>query len=188
MPPKYLDKMNEEELGKLFPVFLCDHNPHWASLFQQTKQKLVVLLGDVLAPPQHIGSTAIPGIKAKPTIDILLQLKDDCDIDGLKSKLQANHWHFIPRPDKASPNMMFVRGYTSSGFQGQAYHLHIRYQGPQPEISFRDYLIAHPETASEYEKLKIQLARRFPNHRESYTNAKTEFIERIMKELKKPLD
>ena len=77
--------------------------------------------------------------------------------------------------------MTFVKGYTSQGFKGQAYHVHIRFIGDWDEIRFKDYLIKHKDVAKEYEILKLKLADKFRNDREAYTNSKTEFIERINK-------
>ena len=75
--------------------------------------------------------------------------------------------------------MMFVKGYTKAGFKGQAFHIHVRYKGDWDEIYFRDYLIAHPEVAREYEDLKIRLCSAFKNDREGYTEAKTDFVKMV---------
>jgi GrpB-like predicted nucleotidyltransferase (UPF0157 family) len=86
---------------------------------------------------------------------------------------------FIERPDKPPPHMMFVKGYTPEGFKGQAFHVHVRYTGDWDEIRFRDYLIGNPSMAEAYTELKKQLAQQFPNDRDAYTEAKTEFIEKV---------
>lgn len=75
--------------------------------------------------------------------------------------------------------MMFLKEYTENGFQGQAYHIHVRYSGDWDEIYFRDYLLANPDVAKEYGELKVQLAKQYKNDREEYTKSKTEFIKRI---------
>ena len=178
---KPLDQMTPGELGILFPVSLVDPDPAWPHLFQKEKALITgALEPDQVIRIEHIGSTAIPGIRAKPSIDILLEVsgstRDDLCIDTLK-KLG---YHYIPRPDNPPPHMMFVKGYTGKGFRGQAYHIHVRYGGDWDEIRFRDYLVAHPGVAGEYEDLKIRLAGEFRNDREGYTGAKTGFIKMVI--------
>lgn len=75
--------------------------------------------------------------------------------------------------------MMFMKGYTPEGFKGQAYHLHVRYTGDWGELYFRDYLIAHPETAKEYGELKLLLMQQYKHNRDVYTEAKGDFIRKI---------
>lgn len=75
--------------------------------------------------------------------------------------------------------MMFVKGYTIHGFEGQAFHVHVRYKGDWDEIYFRDHLRNNKQKAREYEKLK--LATKYKYDREAYTDAKTDFIEKINK-------
>ena len=74
---------------------------------------------------------------------------------------------------------MFMKGYTLDGFKGQAYHVHVRYAGDWDEIYFKNYLLKHPDTAEEYEKLKTELKNKFEHDREGYTNGKTDYIKRI---------
>lgn len=76
--------------------------------------------------------------------------------------------------------MMFLKGYTPEGFKGQAYHVHVRYRGDGDELYFRDYLLAHPETAKEYGELKLKLKKQYEHDRDGYTDAKTDFIQRII--------
>jgi GrpB-like predicted nucleotidyltransferase (UPF0157 family) len=67
---------------------------------------------------EHIGSTAVPHLKAKPTIDILLEVPDAFDKDRMVNKLKKLHYHFIPKPENPPPHMMFAKGYTLKGFKG----------------------------------------------------------------------
>ena len=88
-------------------------------------------------------------------------------------------YQYIKREDNPPPHMMFVKGYTIRGFEGQTCHIHVRYKGDWDELYFRDYLIRHPHIAKEYEELKLDLSARYRNNREAYTNAKTPFIIKI---------
>lgn len=129
----------------------------------------------------HIGSTAIPKLKAKPTIDILFQVSEQIDIQKMKDIFKALNYHINEPINSPPPHLTFVKGYTKEGYKGQAFHVHIRYKGDWNEIRFRDYLINHEDVAKEYENLKLKLADRYRNNREAYTNSKTDFIEKINK-------
>jgi len=175
-----LDLMTAEELGMLFPVIISEPDPAWPELFLAEKTDMEKVLGTgSIIRIEHIGSTAVPGLKAKSTIDILLEIHESADTDDLKAGLTGMGYHFIPMPENPAPHMMFVKGYTVNGFRGQAYHVHVRYSGDWDEPYFRDYLKLHPDTAREYEELKILLAEEYKNDRDGYTEAKTEFIKRI---------
>jgi GrpB-like predicted nucleotidyltransferase (UPF0157 family) len=178
---KPLDRMTPEELGKLFPIILVAHDPAWARHFKEEKEVIQEVLGpDRVHRIEHIGSTAIPGIRAKPSIDILLEVPDNTGDDQIRQGLQGIGYHFIHRPENPPPGMMFVKGYTEQGFRGQPFHIHVRYPGDWEEIGFRDYLLAHPGEARAYEALKERLAQEFRKDRDGYTEAKTDFIKQIM--------
>lgn len=178
--PNELHEMTLEKLGQLFPIILQNYSDTWISLYE-SECKLIqscFLQSDIIQI-DHIGSTAIPGIKAKPTIDILLQVSEHIDSNTLKKIFTSLDYHSNERPDNPSPHLTFVKGYTPQGIKGQTYHVHIRYKGDWDEIRFRDYLINHKETAKEYETVKLKLADRYRNDREAYANSKTDFIEKI---------
>ena len=87
----------------------------------------------------------------------------------------------LAEADRAS----FNRGYTKDGFGDKVYHVHLRYIGDNDELYFRDYLNEYPQIAKEYERLKLQLWKRFEHNRDAYTNAKTEFIRKWTSEAKR---
>ena len=169
--------MTNEELWALFPIFLTPYAPAWAERYAQERERIVLAVGrENIARISHIGSTAVPGLIAKPTIDILLEITDACDTEGLKAVLIAGGYLFSPQPKNPPPYMMFMKGYTPQGFAGQAFHLHVRYGGDWDELYFRDWLIAHPDAAREYGALKDRLKDEFEHDRDGYTTAKTDFV------------
>jgi GrpB-like predicted nucleotidyltransferase (UPF0157 family) len=175
-----LDNMTEEELGKLFPIIIAEPDPDWIILFHKERSRISKTLGKKnIIRIEHIGSTAVPGLKAKPTIDILLEVPESINKSWLIDKMVKLDYHYIPKPENPVPHMMFVKGYTPGGYKGQACHIHVRYPGNWDELYFRDYLKAHPETAQEYGELKVKLSRIYKNNRERYTDEKTDFIRRI---------
>ncbi|MEZ5071273.1 MAG: GrpB family protein [Bacteroidales bacterium] len=179
--PVDLGALNAEELGQLFPVVIETYSPKWPGHYAIEKNRILERIDDSdFVRIDHIGSTAVPGMKAKPTIDILLQVSNLAENRKLERVFRTLGYRLTPQPDNPPPHMTFVKGYTPHGFRGQAFHVHVRYEGDWDEIRFRDHLIHHPETARAYENLKIELAIRFRNNREAYTEAKSGFILGVM--------
>lgn len=177
---KPLTEMTDEELWKLFPVVLSDYNPLWRDNYLAEKAVIEQAAGiQNIARLNHIGSTAVPGLIAKPTIDILLEIKDGVNLEKLVAGLKSAGYIYLKQPANPAPHMMFLKGYTRQGFEGQAFHVHVRYGGDWDELYFRDYLLAHPAVADEYGRLKIKLKKKYEHDRDGYTRAKSAFIKRI---------
>lgn len=172
-----LSDMSNEELWQLFPILLTAHQPVWKEAFAAESERLVRIIGQHhIARISHYGSTAVSGLIAKPTIDILLEINESCDTGALKGLLENNGYIFTAQPDNPPPHMMFLKGYTPRGFEGQTFHLHVRYLGDWDELYFRDYLIAHKDVADAYGQLKMRFKEQYRHDRDGYTAAKTTFI------------
>ncbi len=179
---KPIAEMTREELGALFPIIIAEPNPDWPRIFNAERELLEAHIDRrEIVRIEHIGSTAVPNLAAKPTIDILLDVAATADIPRLTETIIACDYQCVPQPKNPAPHLMFTKGYTPDGFRGQAFHIHVRYPGDWDEIYFRDYLRAHPETAREYLAVKRRLAAEFTNDREAYTDGKTAFITGITK-------
>jgi GrpB-like predicted nucleotidyltransferase (UPF0157 family) len=181
---KKLEDLTPEELGKLFPIQIVPYDKNWVNIFNSESKLIKDTLGDNIALKiEHFGSTAVDGISAKPTIDILVEIP--FLTDNLKEmiiqKMTKIDYHFIWRTDEKLPYMHFVKGYTINGFEGNIFHIHMgdKTHPLWDRIYFRDYLRQNIKVAKEYESLKISLAEQFKYDREAYTNAKTEFVKRI---------
>jgi GrpB-like predicted nucleotidyltransferase (UPF0157 family) len=177
-----LHDMTLEKLGQLFPVIISEPSDKWASYYQTESQMILDKFSkSEIERIDHIGSTAIPGLRAKPVIDILLQVSGHTDLQRIIDIFQSLDYYYTEQPDNPAPHMMFVKGYSINGYKGQAYHVHVRYKGDWDELYFRDYLITHRIAAKGYEKLKLDLSGKFKNDREAYTKAKTAFISKVNK-------
>lgn len=168
--------MSLEELWQLFPVSLVPHDPEWSDRASEEMAALSDLLRDFNPVINHIGSTAIRDIVAKPVVDILVELSKDFDPDRLRCIMEAHGYTMM---SASGDRVSFNKGYTPEGYAVRVFHIHIRKPGDNKEIFFRDYLNAHPETALEYEALKLSLLPRFRYDRDGYTAAKTPFVNRI---------
>ncbi len=174
--------MTNTELWDLFPIILSEYKHEWKDNYDKEKQVLEQAIGiNNIERINHIGSTAIPGLISKPTIDILTEIKEETVIDELIMNMKSIGYIYSEQPENPAPHVMFMKGYTAHGFEGQAFHIHVRYRGDWDELYFRDYLISHPEIADEYGKLKSALQKRYEHDRDGYTKAKTDFIKRITK-------
>ena len=179
---KELSEMSLEELWQLFPIILKEHNPEYSSWYLEEKESLVNIIGkNNIARINHIGSTSVKGLIAKPTVDILLEVNNDCEVEALKEKLSNNGWILMSCSNDPELRMVFNKGYTKYGFAEKVFHLHLRYFNDWNELYFRDYLRLNKEVADEYGKLKLSLKDKYEHNRDGYTEAKTEFIMKYTK-------
>ena len=153
------------------------HNPQWEISAKQTIQKLGDVLGDVAIDIQHIGSTAIKGILAKPIIDIVVGVSDFNDLFALNDVLLTNG--FIFRGQDIPEQYLYVCGEEDF----RTHHIHaVIYDSEawKNYINMRDYLNCHEEEALGYSELKEVLAKRYPEDRIKYTDSKHEMIREIL--------
>lgn len=173
---KELSEMTLEELWELFPIILKEHNPEYKNWYELEKENLIEEFGDEILRINHIGSTSVAGLIAKPTVDILLEISKQSNVDELREKLQSMGWTLMNT--KGLPKFMqtYNKGYTKNGFAEKVYHLHVRYLDDWNELYFRDYLMENLEVAKEYAKLKQSLLKQYEHDRDGYTEAKSKFV------------
>lgn len=176
-----LKDLTLQELWELFPVTLEPHNPDWKVWAAEETAFLVELLSDYQLSVNHIGSTAVEGICAKPVIDILLLTGSESGWTEMRRILESAGYICM---SESAGRMSFNKGYTPSGYAGRVFHLHFHLTGDDDELLFRDYLKANPDAARDYELLKLSLLPRFRNDRDGYTAAKSEFIKGIVEKAK----
>ncbi len=173
-----LSELSLEELWTLFPIILKEHNPDYKVWYEEEKQRIISKVKpENLIRISHIGSTAVKGLTAKPIVDILLEIDGACGVSAIIKVLKTLGWRLMSQEDDPV-KLSFNKGYTPEGFADRVYHLHVRYFGNWPELYFRDFLIAHPDVASEYERLKLKLWKQYEHDRDGYTEAKTDFVRR----------
>jgi GrpB-like predicted nucleotidyltransferase (UPF0157 family) len=176
---KPLSEMTLEELWQLFPIFLTEYQTYWTEWYQEEYTLLSAILSkNYIVRINHIGSTAIKGIWAKPIIDILVEIIEQTNMQLICDILTENGYLCMSQSEN---RMSFNKGYTERGFSEKVFHLHLRYIGDNDELYFRDYLNEHADIAKEYENLKISLWKLYEHNRDRYTNAKGNFIANVMK-------
>jgi len=174
---KKLSEMSNEELWGLFPITLKEYNPEWVNWYNDEEELLYKIIGkDNIMRVNHIGSTSVDGLLAKPTVDILLEISYDFDVDELISILEQNEYICMVERKRNPLDLTLVKGYTERGFASRVFHIHIRYPGDWNELYFRDYLRINSDVAVQYQNLKMNLKKQYEHDRDAYTNAKSEFI------------
>lgn len=173
---KRLNEMTLEELWQLFPIVLEPHRDCWAQWYAEAEKQLWCLLPKTeVLRINHIGSTAVPNIWAKPIVDILVETVDQTALQSTAQKLEGGGYL---RMSEEQNRISLNKGYTPEGFAERVFHVHVRLNGDHDELYFRDYLAENPDAAKEYETLKRKLWKVFEHNRDAYTQGKTEFVRR----------
>ncbi|MFB6725812.1 GrpB family protein [Kribbella sp. NPDC056345] len=145
----------------------------WPRQFTELGQRLREALGDVAQRIDHIGSTAVPGLAAKPVIDVQISVEALEPVDPFRDPLEG--LGFVYRADNAERTKRYFREPPGA----RRTHIHVRKSGSfsqQIPLLFRDYLRAHSDAAEQYAALKRELAGRFADNRAAYTDAKEPWI------------
>jgi GrpB-like predicted nucleotidyltransferase (UPF0157 family) len=173
-------------------IYLADYDPRWPAMFEEERARLQVAIGEWAADIQHVGSTSIPGIAAKPIIDIAVHLHSLIDalrcITPLVEELEYECLGEFGIPDRiyfrkptATPLPGQSAGHDRAGRTHQIHMYPLGHDQYAKQITFRDYLRAHPNAAREYEALKRDLAVRHAGDIEAYANAKSDFVQSILR-------
>ncbi|MFC7783459.1 GrpB family protein [Rossellomorea sp. GCM10028870] len=167
----------EELQGLMRDVKVVPHQSDWKEKFETEKRSLEKILPD--STIHHIGSTSVPGLAAKPIIDILIEVPDLESIDDRKEEF--SQLDFVGKGENGIPNRRYF--YKGEGNE-RAVHLHIFPYGIDHVIrhlAFRDYLREHETEARQYGELKSRLAKKFPHDMEGYIQGKDQFVKDLEK-------
>jgi len=160
-------------------ITVVEYDPEWPRFYEEEKRLILGAIGAYVRSIEHVGSTSVPGLGAKPIIDIIAGLDGAEEADRCLPALAAIGYNDVtPEPTEDDWYYCLGKGPHSPGF-----HLHLMRHGSgflMRHILFRDYLRAHPETAAEYYELKLSLVENFADMREVYTESKTRFIENVL--------
>lgn len=163
-------------------VNLYEYDPKWEDQYTYERKRIIDAIGDKIEGIEHIGSTSIKGLNAKPIIDILVGVKDLSQFSALTEPLSNIDFDFVPKPE-FKDRMFFRKGEWGSG----TCHLHVCEMGGSEwteKLLFRDYLRKYREAAEDYAKLKMGLALLYKKDRSTYTQHKAPFIMDIIKKAK----
>lgn len=158
-------------------VTLLPHDPEWSTRFVEEAAKVRRVLGPwITGGIHHVGSTAIPGLDAKPVIDIAVGV---ADLEASRPCIELlRELHYLHAPYRAEVMHWFCKPDP----RRRTHHLHLLPTGSQrlnDELAFRDYLRVHPDRAAQYAALKRRLAAEHAEDREEYTRSKASFVEAV---------
>ncbi|WDE05667.1 GrpB family protein [Thalassomonas viridans] len=163
-------------------IIISDYNPEWPAMFAAEKAFLAKLLPQfVTGGIEHVGSTSVPGLAAKPVIDIMLGVKSLADSRDAIAILSANGYCYYPYKSEV------MHWFCKPMPEIRTHHLHlVPFNSPLwlERLAFRDHLRKHPEDAAEYSELKKKLAREYKHDRELYTQKKWPFIQALLTKTK----
>ena len=163
-----------------YPVGIVNYDPQWPVLYEEEKGRILDVIGRRIAAIEHIGSTAVPELAAKPIIDIMIAVRRLADADECIEPLQDIGYEYVREFEVEMPERRFFR---KGPPEERTYHIHmieLTSEFWERHLLFRDYLRTHPEVAQQYYQLKKELAARYGSDREAYAEAKTPFIESIV--------
>ncbi|NMC35162.1 MAG: GrpB family protein [Veillonellaceae bacterium] len=157
-------------------MIIVPYDPHWPHQFEEERLRLLEEIGAYVLSIEHIGSTAVPGLAAKPVIDILIGVRSLQEAPLFIPPLEARGYEYVSQYEDEMP----FRRYLHRKVNGEhTHHLHMVEPTThfyKVQLAFRDYLRTHPETRDAYTTLKINLAEKYHNDRMAYTDAKSDFI------------
>jgi GrpB-like predicted nucleotidyltransferase (UPF0157 family) len=155
-------------------VRIVEWDPAWAVVAAEEARRIGAAVGEAGVRVEHVGSTAVPGLAAKPIVDLQLAVVEVGRRDLYVGQLEGIGYLFVPDPD--SPEFHF---FAKPAARPRSFHLHVCAAGSADErrhLAVRDYLRAHPEEAADYEALKREVAARHPGERLAYIAGKEEFV------------
>ena len=159
-------------------IRIVAYDPTWPALFEvESKLLKSVLQPWLVGPVEHVGSTAVPGLCAKPTIDIMASVESlEAPRDAIQALAAHDYRYFPYRPSQ-------MHWFCKPSPEVRTYHLHLVPFGSSlwnERLAFRDALVREPDLAAEYAALKRRLADQFRFDREAYTDAKSPFVRRVL--------
>ncbi len=163
------------------PVIIVPYDPSWPRKFERESALLAEIFSGTSTAIEHIGSTAIPNLGAKPIIDIMVGVSALADVESRIPELEAQGYQYVPEFEAQIPERRYFRK-PQEGIP--THHLHAVARESafwKRHLLFRDYLRANPKAAAAYSELKQQLAARHRTERIAYTEGKSEFVESVLR-------
>ena len=160
------------------PIEVVDYDPSWPRRYEEERDRIAAALGDAVVAIEHVGGTAVPGLPAKPVIDIMVGVADIERAGQAVAGLINLGYQYVPELESQLPERRYFRRGSP-----ETHHVHMVPVGSdfwEEHLLFRDYLRGNPQAAEEYGKLKRGLANRFRFDRDAYRAGKVPFIDTVV--------
>lgn len=161
------------------PITIVEYDPEWPEQYAAEETRIREAVGEHVASVEHVGSTSVPGLGAKPIIDVMVGVETLADAEACIEPLERLGYDYCPEFEEAMPQRRYFRKTTP---EVHTHHLHVvetTSEFWERHLLFRDYLRDHADVAQQYEDLKRELAEKHRHDVASYGAAKTSFIEEI---------
>jgi GrpB-like predicted nucleotidyltransferase (UPF0157 family) len=160
-------------------IVIVDYDPKWPALYRVEEERIRHALGDLLVSIEHVGSTSVPGLAAKPRIDIMPGVASEEDLDRTIEPMTSLGFEYLSKYEDVMPyRRLFSRDTAGDQIACNIHTVAVGSEFWERHLLFRDYLRTHPEAADEYARMKRELAPKFTVTND-YAGAKTEFIQSI---------
>jgi len=159
------------------PVELVPYDPAWPARYAAAARRVGRAAGPTLDAVVHVGSTAVPGLAARPVVDLMAGAADLAAADAAVPRLEGAGWEYVPELEGETPRRRYLRK-TADGVH--THHLHVVERGGdwwRRHLLFRDHLRANPAAAAAYERVKRRAAREHPDDAAAYGAAKAGFVD-----------
>lgn len=170
------------------PIHLVDYDPAWPLMYAAEKEQLLAVLGGKIIQIEHFGSTSVPGLSAKPVIDIAIGVEDFEKARSFIPSLESLGYTYEPFLEIDTPQRHFLWKGTPLL---HTFHLSMEVPGGRSwteHIMFRDYLRRHPDEVQRYQDLKRALAAQYVSDMQAYVNHKTNFVVACLEKAKAELE
>lgn len=167
---------------ELQPIVVVDYDPEWSRIYEEERTRIIDLIGNCLEEIQHVGSTSIPGLAAKPIIDILAIIPEISIVEHCVKPLERLDYAYFG--ENGIPDRHYFRKPSDIRFHQHTHHIHMMERGHEQVhkmLMFRDYLRRQPEAVQAYQDLKRELATKYRGDRVAYTDAKEPFVQSILR-------
>lgn len=165
-------------------VEIADYDPAWPRRFEEEAARLRARLDGLIGRIEHIGSTAVPGLAAKPIVDLMVEVPDlETVRSRIAPRLSREGYEFFWRPTSpGDPDIAYAWFIRRDASGKRTHHIHMTPPGSPywDRVTFRDHLRSHPEDAAAYAALKREAARSHKTDRAAYARAKSAFIREIL--------
>lgn len=160
------------------PIFVVPYDPNWPEIFERERERIEAVIGTYVLEIEHIGSTAVPELAAKPVIDIMVGVGTLDETPACVSGLVGIGYEYVPEFGDIVPLRRYFRKFDAEGNRTHQIYLIERSNKDwwDRHVLFRDYLRTNQETAREYGDLKLSLASRFQGDRAGYMDTKADFV------------
>jgi len=166
------------------PIVVVPYNPAWPLQYEEEKARILVAIAPFVVCMEHMGSTAVPGLAAKPVIDILIGVRRLGDAPLFLPPLISLGYDYVQKHEAVFPERRYLHRLVNGL---HTHHLHMVEPDSnffRVQIAFRDYLRRHADARDQYATIKLDLAQKYSNDRETYTYAKSAFIQGILAKIR----